>query len=222
MSAIERYAAISWEQNQSGGRVSDPPPRKEDVRVFTWHRLSPAGRSRTRCWRQSEAWWGCFSPWASDRRQQRPATCCAAKTAAQNRAIRHMLMRQLCRFITSVLLNRANMHQKHITGSQSAPVLPGNERCPHICGQTPGRGGWRGTGRPSWGSRMQLLPEASSHLVKDKELITLGESKGKTCRMWGIPPSCPWQMSVRSALPTMNFGLVQISWRAEAVEKANR
>lgn len=30
---------------------------------------------------------------------------------------------------------------------------------------------------------MRLLPEASSHLVKDEELITLGELKGKTCRM---------------------------------------
>lgn len=40
-----------------------------------------------------------------------------------------MLMWQICRFITSVLLNRANMHQKHITESQSVPaVLPGNER----------------------------------------------------------------------------------------------
>lgn len=58
---------------------------------------------------------------------------------------------------------------------------------------------------------MQLLPEASSHLKKDKELIVLEELEGKTCRVCGISPSCPWQMSVRSAWSTMNFGLVQIS-----------
>lgn len=189
-----------WQQNQRGRCVSDAPLRMQDASVLTWHRLSPAGRSKTHFWRQSEAWWDHFSPWASDRPQRCPATYCVAKTAAEKRGMRHVLM---------------------WPQPVAPPALPGNERFQHICGQTPGRWGWHGPGRPSSGSRMQLLPGASSHLVKDT-LLMLEAFKGKTCGMWVIAPSCPWQMSVRSAPSTMNFGLVQISWRAEAAEKASQ
>lgn len=48
--------------------------------VFTWRRLSPAGHSRTRCWRRSEAWWVYFSPMAAGRPPRCPAICCGART----------------------------------------------------------------------------------------------------------------------------------------------
>lgn len=77
-----------WHHSRFGGNkdtVEDDRTSsvKRMKNVLTWRRLSPSGRSRTRCWRQSEAWWAYFSLTAACRPPLRPAICCAAKTEAQ-------------------------------------------------------------------------------------------------------------------------------------------
>lgn len=84
--------------------------------VVTWRRLSPAGRSRTHCWRRSEAWWVDSSQTAACRPPQHPAICCAARTEGETENVSHLVSTML--FIQWTQLSTYDLSQQNFAWIQ--------------------------------------------------------------------------------------------------------